>query len=141
MELFIRIKDGQPFEHPIFAENFRQAFPDVDVNNLLPEFARFERVAPQLTQNVYGKDPRVQYELGDDGVYRDVWYYDMMSDEEIKAKQDDVKARWAESGGFSSWTFDEETCSFLPPEPYPTTGLLYNWDEMSLSWIEVVLET
>jgi len=26
MELYIRIKNGQPFEHPILGDNFRQAF-------------------------------------------------------------------------------------------------------------------
>ena len=49
MDLIIRVKDGQPFEHPIFLDNFVQAFPDVDVNNLPPEFAKFTRYpAPQL---------------------------------------------------------------------------------------------
>lgn len=44
MRLFIRIKDGQPFEHPILEKNFRQAFPHIDVDNLPPEFAEFIRV-------------------------------------------------------------------------------------------------
>ena len=44
MELYIRIKDGQPFEHPILGDNFRQAFPDIDTNNLPLEFAKFTRV-------------------------------------------------------------------------------------------------
>ena len=52
MKLYIRIKDGQTFEHPIFEDNFREAFPDVDVNNLPDEFAHFERVAPP-TRGVY----------------------------------------------------------------------------------------
>ena len=41
MELFIRIKDGEPFEHPIFGDNFRAAFPDIDSDNLPPDFVRF----------------------------------------------------------------------------------------------------
>ena len=52
MKLYIRIKDGQTFEHPIFEDNFREAFPDVDVDNLPDEFAHFERVAPP-TLGVY----------------------------------------------------------------------------------------
>ena len=44
MNLFIRIVDGQPFEHPIFEDNFKQAFPDVDLNNLPSEFLKFVRV-------------------------------------------------------------------------------------------------
>ena len=52
MDFFIRIKDGQPFEHPIFGDNFRQAFPDVDVNNLPSEFAKFEH-GEKITIGVY----------------------------------------------------------------------------------------
>ena len=44
LELYIQIRDGQPFEHPIFADNFREAFPDVDTENLPDTFAKFIRV-------------------------------------------------------------------------------------------------
>lgn len=136
MELFIRIKDGQPFEHPIFGDNFREAFPHVDVNNLPPEFARFERIEPPVW-GPYDKNQRVQYERGADGVYRDTWYCDKMTAEEVKAKQDEIKAQWAASDVTpKSWVFDETTCSFQAPVPYPTTGLMYRWDEPSLSWVE-----
>ena len=137
MELFIRIKDGQPFEHPIFGDNFHQAFPDVDVNNLPPEFARFERVQPPVW-GPYDKNQRVTYERGADGVYRDVWACDPMTAQEIKAKQDEVKAQWAAFlEAPKSWTFNEETCAFEAPVPYPTTGKFYRWDEPSLSWVEI----
>ena len=32
MELYIRIVDGKPFEHPILGDNFRSVFPDIDTN-------------------------------------------------------------------------------------------------------------
>jgi len=133
MELFIRIKDGQPFEHPIFGDNFREAFPHVDVNNLPPEFARFERVEPP-TWGPYDKNQRVQYERGVDGVYRDVWYCDKMTAEEVKARQDAVKENWAKCG-YSSWTFDEISCSFKPPVAYPADGKMYAWRESDTSWV------
>ena len=38
---------------------------------------------------------------------------------------------------FESWTLDEETCRWEAPVAYPTDGLIYNWDEESLTWIEV----
>ena len=102
MNLYIRIHNGQPFEHPILENNFRQAFPDIDVNNLPPEFAYFERVsAPPL--DVYQHNLRFQYEKGIDGIYRDVWYCDEMTAEEIKEKQDAVKAQWAANNGYPSW--------------------------------------
>ena len=135
MELFIRIKDGQPFEHPIFGDNFRAAFPEVDVNNLPAEFARFQRVEPPVW-GPYDKNQRVQYERGVDGVYRDVWYCDKMTAAEVDAKQEEVKAQWAASGGFASWRFNAATCAFEAPVPYPTTGQQYRWDEPTLSWVE-----
>jgi hypothetical protein len=88
MELYIRIVNGQPFEHPIFGGNFRQAFPDVDVNNLPPEFARFERIeAP--TCGEYEK-PVVTYGWVD-GIVKDIWTVVEMSAEE-KTEVDRVKA-------------------------------------------------
>jgi hypothetical protein len=51
MELYIQIKDGVPFEHPILGENFRQAFPDIDTNSLPSNFAKFIRVpVPTLNE-------------------------------------------------------------------------------------------
>ena len=139
MNLYIRIHKGQPFEHPILENNFRQAFPDIDVNNLPPEFAYFERVlAPPL--DVYQHNLRFQYEKGIDGIYRDVWYCDEMTAEEIKEKQDAVKAQWAANNGYPSWVFDETTCSFQPPIPYPNDDKHYVWNEGTLSWDENVIE-
>jgi hypothetical protein len=83
MELFIQIRNGQPFEHPIFGDNFRQAFPDIDVDNLPPEFAKFERVErPMLGvyQAMIQDDPT--YELVA-GIWKDVWHVRDMTAEEI----------------------------------------------------------
>lgn len=135
MELFIRVKNGQPFEHPIFGDNFRQAFPDVDTNNLPAEFAQFVRAeAPAL--GAYEKNQTVSYQLVN-GVYTDVFTCEQMTAEEITAKQDQVKADWATNPLFASWTFNETTCAFEAPTPRPTDGKFYRWDEPTLAWVEV----
>jgi hypothetical protein len=136
MELFIQIRDGQPYEHPIFGDNFRQAFPDIDPNNLPPEFARFERVpCPSLVYaTLNSPEPTYQW-VG--GFVKDVWDITPFTPEQIKAKQDAVKAAWAAKNGFASWVFDEEQCNFVPPVPRPTDGKRYRWDEASLSWVEI----
>ena len=134
MELFIRVKDGQPFEHPIFGDNFRQAFPDVDTNNLPPEFARFVRVAAP-TLGPYEKNQTASYQLVD-GAYTDVFACEQMTAEEIAAKQQAMKDAWAENG-FASWTFNEATCEFDPPIPRPTDGKIYRWDEIVFAWVKV----
>lgn len=40
---------------------------------------------------------------------------------------------------YPSWTLNEETCLWEAPIPCPTDGKPYNWDEETLSWIEVKL--
>lgn len=134
MNLFIRVQDGQPFEHPMLEENFRAAFPDVDTENLPPEFARFTRVAPPAL-SAYEVYEGVTYERFGDG-FTDTHHVRLMTDAERLDKQNATKAYWAENG-FSSWVFDEELCAFISPVPYPQGGSMYAWDETTTSWIEV----
>jgi len=42
---------------------------------------------------------------------------------------------------FDSWLLDEETCLWQSPVPYPTDGKDYDWDEQTLSWVEVEAPT
>jgi hypothetical protein len=142
MQLFIRIKDGQPFEHPIFGDNFCQAFPNVDVNNLPAEFARFERVE-RPTLGVYEvlASDETTYELID-GIYKDVWHKRDMTAEEKTAKQDDVKTFWANreyAVNWSAWTFDEDQCAYVPPipRPDPVQGKIVWWCGANSNWKEV----
>lgn len=117
MELFIRIKDGQPFEHPILGDNFREAFPHIDVNNLPVEFARFVRVdAPAL--GPYEKNQTVSYKLVN-GIYKDVFTCEQMTAQEISVKQQAIKDEWSDNNGFASWVFNETTCAFEAPTPMP----------------------
>lgn len=85
LELYIQIRDGQPYEHPIFADNFKLAFPDVNVNELPADrFAKFIRVDAPVpgTYEVY---EGVTYQWFD-GVVKDVHSVRPMSDEERAAK-------------------------------------------------------
>lgn len=161
MKLFIRIKNGKPFEHPIFEDNFRQAFPNVDVNNLPPEYAKFERVekpVPNVYEIVF-EEPT--YELVG-GVYKDVWQKRDMTAEEKAAKQQaarDLFNAREQAENWSAWVFDEATCSMVPPIPrpepiegktvfwcgaengwkeaptYPTDGKLYKFDFFTWTWV------
>ncbi len=133
MELFIRIVDGQPVDHPILEENFRAAFPEIDINNLPPEFARFIRV-PQPRLGPYEKNVTATYEWVD-GVVTDVWHVEQMTAEERQEKI----AQMMNFRPFPSWVFDEVTCRWDAPIPYPTDGNRYRWDEPTTSWVEVIL--
>jgi hypothetical protein len=116
MDLFIQIRDGQPFEHPIFGDNFREAFPHVDVNNLPPEFARFERVeSPQLA-TMFEVD-EVRYEWVE-GVVKDIWSVRPMTDQERTEKLEELtkivlstraRLQTIADEGLTSATTDEQT--------------------------------
>ena len=148
MELYIRIKDGQPFKHPIFRDNFCQAFPDVDVNNLPPEFARFERIERPVLgmyEVMVSEDPT--YELVD-GVYKDVWQKrDMTAEEKEVTRQTAIQAAqsaWAtrdQAENWSAWVFNEETIKYEPPITRPEknqakldAGIFTVWCGADANW-------
>jgi hypothetical protein len=39
----------------------------------------------------------------------------------------------------ASWVLDEVTCRWKAPVDYPTDGKIYDWNEATISWIEVHL--
>ncbi len=132
MELFIRIVDGQPIEHPILGDNFRQAFPDIDTENLPPNFAKFVRVdVPDM--GPYEIHEGSQYGWKD-GVITDIHQIREMTEEEKIEKQNKIKLEWLNSNGFKSWIFNEEICEYQPPVPKPNDGNLYYWNERDVKW-------
>lgn len=132
MNLYIQIKDGAPFEHPMSEANFVHVFPDVDINNLPSNFAKFERVqAPPVS--VYQVYEGSTYEwVGD--VIKDVHHVRDMTDEEKIALQEHTKKSWAINPGWISWVFDEASCRFNPPISRPQDGNLYIWNESLQNW-------
>jgi len=86
MELFIQIRDGKPYEHPILGDNFREAFPHIDVDNLPPEFARFTRIPKPVfaARDFKAVEEEPTYEWVD-GVVQDVWSVRDMTEEEKQA--------------------------------------------------------
>lgn len=112
LELYIQIRDGQPHEHPIFADNFKLAFPDANINQLpLDRFAKFIRVAqPQIgTYEVY---EGVSYEWFGD-VVKDVHSVRPMTEEEraakIKELEDEANNAKLSSIAFINDVLAEET--------------------------------
>ena len=78
--MFIQIKDGQPHEHPIMDWNFREAFPDIDIDNLPSQFANFERVECDIEVGLY-EVAEVSYQWVGNAV-KDVWSKRPMTNEE-----------------------------------------------------------
>jgi len=90
MNLFIKIENGQPFEHPITEENFVLAFPDIDLNNLPEWVAPFERVAKPVV-GMFEVDEGGTYEFAD-GVVKDVWHIRAMTDAERAVKTEIIRS-------------------------------------------------
>ena len=135
MKLYIKIKNNQPFEHPIIESNLLDAFPDIDVKNLPENFASFERVAiPELKIDEVHEGTAYKW---DNGIVKDVHHVRPMTEEEKLEKQSSIKAAWLERG-FTSWVFDEISWQFIPPTQRPTDSKPYRWDEPTVSWIEIV---
>lgn len=138
--LFIQLRDGQPFEHPIFYENFRQAFPYIDPDNIPADrFAKFIRVKrPKL--GLYEVYVGVTYQWVD-GVVKDVHEVRSMTDEEKVAKQQVAKDAWAarqQAENWAAWTFDESICNYVPPipRPDPVEGITVFWCGADNNWKE-----
>ena len=135
MSIYIQLENNVPFNHPILEENLLQIFPDINLENLPPTIAPFEKTAlPQLSP--YEKLTYTSYELVD-GVVREVHHTEFMSDEEKLDFQNKIKQNWQEHNGFASWTFDAITAEFIAPVPKPQDGKKYAWDEPTSSWLLV----
>ena len=111
MELYIRIIDGQPFEHPILGDNFREAFPHIDVNTLPSEFAKFERIE-QPSHEIFEVYEGVTYEWID-GIVKDVHHVRAMTEQERQIKINEERTSFTPTE--DGWVFDEATCSWIPP--------------------------
>lgn len=142
MRLFIRLVDGQPFEHPIFEDNFKDAFPDIDLDNLPPEFAEFQRIPmPQI-----GLFEAAELTYGWDGaIVKDVWVVRPMTvkereqrtasmatemnasvashksfvQERIDSTTGDVQAAWiAHLNELNAWVLIDVEQPNFPPMPF-----------------------
>ena len=150
MELYIQIKDGQPFAHPIFGENFKEAFPEIDTSNLPPEFARFVRVEAPIA-GLYKVVELAGYEFID-GAWTDAWTTRDMTQTEREAFDEDTKhLRLAKikaakdlwdslpnRNNFIAWSYDETSNAYQPPipRPEPAGGKAVRWCGADTSWRE-----
>ena len=155
MDLLIKIdENGLPQRHPRLRSNLQLAYPDggFEGSNVPSGWLVFERV-PEPILGPYQKfdDSKgsencdawehngLEYKVVD-GKVKDVWNIIDMTDEEKKAKQDEVKAEWAArdaSQAPASWTFDEEKCEYVAPVELPFDagfGVDYIWNETDRTW-------
>lgn len=133
-DLVIKFENNQPVGHPMLLVNLSLLIPDLDPYNLPEGYRYFERV-PRPELKWYEKNPHSYYELVD-GIVKDVWHKELMTDEEKAARRAEIDSRWS-IFGFASWTFSDETGKYEPPVPYPADGKTYLWDEENRQWVLV----
>jgi hypothetical protein len=136
LELYIRIQNGYPVDHPQLKDNVLDAFElsDTDLDGH-PDWLPFVRTERPY-HGVYEVADGPHY-VRDGNVVNEQWIVRSMTDEEKVIKQNRVKFDWKNNGGPSDWIFDEEKCGYLPPLPYPDDGAPYVWVQEARNWIEV----
>jgi hypothetical protein len=128
MKLFIKVKDGKPVDHPIMAENFAQAFPDIDTENLPSEFARFIRVTPPQI-NRFEVYEGATYEWNG-GAFTDVHHIRPMSEVERAEAIEHIRA----NPPSAIWVWDEKNIAWLLPKR-PTEGGPWKRDLSTYEWV------
>lgn len=136
MNLFIETENGATKNHPAFEDNLIQAFGSVPEH--WEAFTRVERPVPAVYQTMDSREP-VYAQV--DGVWTDVWSLRDMTAEEKSAKQQAVITAFnnrTQAENWSAWTFDEATCTMVPPipRPDPVEGKLVFWCGADANWKE-----
>jgi len=132
MNLYIQVKNGQPINHPATEENLLHALGAID--NTWETFVRTEMPVLGIYE-VFDTDLPSYQKV--DGVWTDFWHVREMTDEEKSAKQQVVKDEWNSfpRPNQTAWTFDEATCTYIPPIPRPTDDKQYFWQGTTNSWV------
>lgn len=157
IKLYIRVENGQPLGNPIVEANMRQAFPEVDLDNLPPEFARFTRIPrPQIGRfEIYDG---VTYEWNG-AAFTDVHHVRPMTSAEKQTIIDELQATspgegfiWDEERvmwridapipdqPYPSWIWNDDAFMWESPIPAPLmtpTSPQYVWDEAAQNWVLV----
>ena len=134
MNLYIQIENENPINHPAFEDNLISAFGSIPAD--WQAFTRVERPEPGVYQVLASQDPTYQQV---NGVWSDVWAVRDMTDEERAAAQQAAQTAWAarpDAANFAAWTFDEATCTYVPPTARPADGN-YAWRGTDNTWVAI----
>lgn len=136
MNLYIEIENGVTKNHPAFEENLIQAFGEIPSN-----WEKFIRVEPPIPNIYQILDSEQSGYAKVNGVWTDVWSIREMTVEEKLSKQQaviDAFNQRDQLSNWSAWTFDEATCTMIPPIPRPAIidGVIIFWCGADNNWKE-----
>lgn len=129
LELYIKIENNIPVEHPILGDNLRQFYPDLSDDNIPDGYVKFVR-KPHPATTRFQKIVVGNY-IWEGDVVTDNWIVEDMNAEEKASLIERIR----NNQPFPSWTFDETNYVWNPPIPKPDDGNLYRWKEETQSWI------
>lgn len=88
MNLFIKVEDGTPIDHPVADWNLMEVFGEIPSN--YEPFFRGEK--PELGRFELDDPDGILYAKGEDGVWTDLWPKRQMNPEERAAKEAEIIA-------------------------------------------------
>ena len=134
MNLYLKIKNGQPDGHPVQQDNLAHAFPNIDLDNLPEEWANFKRVQPP-TPGIFQRVNDWGTYIEIDGVWQDSWVITDMSQEE----KDALIARFRADPPFPNAILNIENLTWNKPEK-PTDGQNYIFNPSTGTWVVVPIK-
>lgn len=129
--LYIRVIEGKPFEHPVVEENLFAVVKNFDPNNLPEGIEKFVRKHPPVVGFLETFVGTTYQKI--DGVWQDVHEIRPLTEAEKNYKIKFMRDNFP----FQSWDLDEQTGEWIPPVPYPTDDKLYMWNDEIENWVEV----
>ena len=133
MDLFIRIENGSPVDHPITLENLQMVYPGFDPANPPENFMPFVKLGVPY-RDFFEVYEGVTY-IMESNYVTETHHVRPMTSEEKQNYINDLKQQFIENGGDEDWYFDENLLTFVPSVPYPTDGQKYMWDKDNNIWI------
>ena len=130
MNLFIKVEDGRPVNHPATEENLRMLYEDFDPENPPEPFEKFARRQPAAITK-WQKVERLPYEKID-GVWTDVFNVIDFTEAEIEIWKYERRKQFIFS---DTWEWNDEKGEWEPPVPYPADGKPYLWDNEQKNWV------
>lgn len=105
----------------------------LDENNIVTEVI----VGVEETELIEGKEPEIWYSEFKGQTCKRTSYNGKIRKNYagIGYTYDENKDAFIPPQPFSSWTLNEDTCTWEAPVAYPKDGELYVWDEEAADWV------
>lgn len=111
----------------------------LDENNIVTEVI----VGIDETELIEGKDPETWYgEFRGQRCVRTSYNGNIRKNYAgIGFTYDDQRDVFIPPKTYPSWILDEDKATWIAPVPYPTDGIMYEWDESAVDWKAIVFPT